>query len=481
MRLNSNDAMARLTAADPARGLALDTHARAQLWDRILAGEAPREALDAPTPSRQRQRQRRRRRTRTLAIVLPVLLALGGGALAAGIIRIGSPAKPVRVFSNPSLNLGAIAPGTVRMLPITTPDPAGGPEWGMRVLSTTRGLGCVQIGRVVDGKLGALGQDAAFGDDSRFHELPVNTLFDPGSCTALDANHRLFTNVTAGDQPASAWRGEPGANSCVPATSTPFLRSHFTTCPQADERNLYYGLLGPYAKSVTYTLDGQTRTQPTAGPEGAYLIVTRAPNAQQPGYLNGVSTLNGSAPAPVPIDGPITRIAYSDGSVCNLNSRYTPGPPEESNGRSTEASKSSEGTGAASPCTPALQVPVGYLVPRRPPLTEAQVTTPLHTRLTRRADGRYEIALSFTSRVATAATHGHYLLRVHQPQPPYVRLQATHGAIAAGQTVTLTIGETGPPLRPGLAPGILDYVQSSEPGETLEPGVRVGELAVRVP
>jgi len=41
--------MARLTAADPARGIALDTAALAQLWQRILAG---REAGDYhPRPS----------------------------------------------------------------------------------------------------------------------------------------------------------------------------------------------------------------------------------------------------------------------------------------------------------------------------------------------------------------------------------------------------------------------------------------------
>ena len=64
------------------------------------------------------------------------------------------------------------------MLPIAAPDPAGGPDWGMRVLSTTRGEGCLQLGRIVDGKLGALGQDDAFANDGRFHELPVSAAFD---------------------------------------------------------------------------------------------------------------------------------------------------------------------------------------------------------------------------------------------------------------------------------------------------------------
>ena len=47
-------------------------------------------------------------------------------------------------------------------------------------------------------------------------------------------------------------------------------------CPQSDLRNIYYGLLGPKAQSITYVLDGQRHTLDTIGAEGAYMFVTRA-------------------------------------------------------------------------------------------------------------------------------------------------------------------------------------------------------------
>ena len=40
----------------------------------------------------------------------------------------------------------------------------------------------MQVGRVVDGRLGILGQDGAFHNDGLFHELPVQ----PEACGSLD-------------------------------------------------------------------------------------------------------------------------------------------------------------------------------------------------------------------------------------------------------------------------------------------------------
>ena len=145
----------------------------------------------------------------------------------------------------------------------------------MRVLSTKRGEGCVQVGRLLDGKLGALGQDSAFHNDGLFHEFAVNTFGAQRSCTLLDGNDRLFLNATVGDIPASAWRGNFPDKGCVPSTAGPYerfaedgKRKPYPVCPQADERNLYYGLLGPGAKSITYIFDGQTHTQSNNRPRG---------------------------------------------------------------------------------------------------------------------------------------------------------------------------------------------------------------------
>ena len=216
MRPGANDLMTRLAAADPAREIHADEVARADLWQRIVRDESP-------SPRAQGAYARPRAHRRTLVLVIPALLVLAAGALAAGgVIRFGAPAKTFGGFSSPRSGLGALTPGTVRLLPITAPDPAGGPPWSLRVLSTTRGVGCIQVGRLLDGKLGALGQDYAFGDDGRFHELPVNSTFNPFACAALDGKGRIFNNVTEGNQPASAWRGSGGlSEGCVPASATP--------------------------------------------------------------------------------------------------------------------------------------------------------------------------------------------------------------------------------------------------------------------
>ena len=285
---------------------------------------------------------RRGHRRRTSAIVLVAMLVASAGALAAGgVIRIGAPAEP-HESSFYALKGGGIVKGTVRLLSVSTPDPAGGPPWGMRVLSTKRGEGCVQVGRLLDGKLGAIGQDSAFHNDGLFHEFAVNTFGAERACTLLDGNDRLFLNAVVGDIPASAWRGNFADKGCVPSTAGPYerfaedgKRKPYPVCPQADERNLYYGLLGPDAESITYALDGQTHTQPTAGPEGAYLIVTKA----SPKQLFNFNA--GGTQDVVPVDGPITELHYRDGATCHLTSRSW--------------------IGGKYACTPELKVPVGWV------------------------------------------------------------------------------------------------------------------------
>ena len=323
----------------------------------------------------------RRGHRRTPVLVLVAMLVVSAGALAAGgVIRIGAPAEP-HVSSFYALKGGGIVKGTVRLLPVSTPDPAGGQPWGMRVLSTKRGEGCVQVGRLLDGKLGAIGQDSAFHDDGLFHEFAVNTFGAERACTLLDGNDRLFLNAVVGDIPASAWRGNFPDKGCVPSTAGPYerfaedgKRKPYPVCPQADERNLYYGLLGPDARSITYTLDGHTHTQPTAGPEGAYLLVTQASPTQLFNFNAG------GTQDVVPVDGPITELHYRDGATCHLTARSW--------------------IGGKDACSPALKVPVGWVPPRTPAPSAAQVASPIHVRLIHGRRGGYEAVLQFSSRVS---------------------------------------------------------------------------------
>src|SRR5439155_5493846 len=112
------------------------------------------------------------------AIVSALVLAAVGIA-AGGLLDNGKPVKPPgHQAPKPHEGLGVIKPGSVKILPVAVPDPAGGPPWGLRYLETTRGAGCLQTGRLVRGQLGVLGQDGAFGNDARFHPFVSNYLGD---------------------------------------------------------------------------------------------------------------------------------------------------------------------------------------------------------------------------------------------------------------------------------------------------------------
>jgi len=378
------------------------------------------------------RRRQRRGWHRAPLISLAVIFGLAGAAFASGVIQFGAPApkSPLQLFTAPQTGDGALTPGTARMLPISTPDPAGGAPWGMREFATSRGLGCIEVARLAGGKLVAVGQDYAFGNDGRLHELSVSS---GGAgfgdwCSALDQDQRLYINQMWGAQPASAWQSRcyaPGSPAGGHQPGEP-------ECPTQDERNLYFGLLGPDAKSVTYTLQGHRRTLATSGPEGAYLIVTRTTPGQ---LLKGVGT--GGV---VPVDGPITEIHYRDGASCHITARSW--------------------IGGAYACTPSLQVPVGYVPPQALSYTHAQAQTPVHVRLIRTRRGGYELRLSITSRVAVANAESGYDFiwsvpgAVNENQGDY----RTESDIAAGQRV----GTTTCPLPPGEIHGTVSLYEPNE-------------------
>ncbi len=419
----------------------------------ILDAAERRCASAAPRRSRFALRLRR-----APLIAAGAALVLVGGAFGAGVIRIGAAAKESRDFSNPRAELGSIARGSVAMMPLQAPDPAGGLPWGMRVLSTTRGVGCIQVGRVLDGKLGALGRDGIFHDDGRFHELPAKGAFDPFACSALDANGRIFNNVTVGEEPASgAWLYARG--SCVAPHADRYENpEHRRRCPIADERNLYYGMLGPDAVSVTYVTRGQSRTIPTVGGEGAYLIVTRAARRQLFDF-GGLGTSG-----VVPVDSPITELHYRDGSTCHLRSRRM---------------------GGASACTPPMSEPVGYVPASRAP-TRAQVAAPLRVKV-RRVRGGEQLIVSFRSPIAISSDRANYMLAYHEPRmPPQVNGYApvSHADVRAGQLITVRIGGRGGPHVHGLVRGSVVLNYANGPSLYEGPGtlkLTVGSFTARVP
>jgi hypothetical protein len=405
-------------------------------------------------------------------IVLGAALALVGGAFGAGLIEVGTPAKgPFYLLGNPHEGFGTLVPGTVRLLPIAAPDPAGGPDWGMRELSTSRGEGCLEIGRLLNGRLGALGRDQAFGNDGRFHELPAGAL-DINDCTALDGRGRLFANIVAADRPASAWTGVGVGAGCVPPTAGPYEKGLRLTareralgarpnpiCPQSDLRNIYYGLLGPEAVSITYVLDGEHRTLPTVGTQGAYLFVTKASPHQLLNFADA-----GTADI-VPVDGPIREIHYRDGATCHLTSKSW--------------------IGGAYACTPSLPEPVGYVDFARAP-SSAEVAAPIHARLVHGRHGRLALRVSFTARLPVKDAHRVYVMRWHESwtAPQIYGGTGTNADIAAGKTISWTIGDVVRPLRAGVIDGTVSLLQAVGAGGLEGPGsasVPVGSFTIRVP
>jgi hypothetical protein len=467
MRTRLADPTSRLAAADPARTLVIDQAARQELWQRIQAQGTPGEDAGGARPSR-----RRRLASRPLLLLAPALLVLAAAALAAGgVLQFGSPAKlPFSFDSSGREGYGALVAGTSRLLPIAAPDPHGGPPWGMRELSTSRGEGCLQIGRLLGGRLGAIGRDGAFHDDGRFHELPPRA--DVTGCALLDGTGKLFANVTADDRPASAWIGTGGLlGGCVPATAGPYERGlHISAserrhgirppaiCKQSDLRNIYYGLLGPQARSITYVLGGQRHTLDTVGSAGAYMFVTMASPHQLLNFGDA------GASGVVPVDGPIREIHYRDGSTCHLTAQSWKG------GRYS--------------CTPYLSEPAGYVRVGSKP-TPAQVASPVQVRPTHGFHGAPALAVTFTARLPVTDVRRVYTVSWHSPTMPanVNGATSTRTDIAAGQTVTVKI-EGGPYALRGPITGKVLLQQALGAGEIEGPesvSVPVGSFAVRLP
>ena len=210
----------------------------------------------------------RPRLSRPVIIALAGLLVTGTALAASGAFRTGAPVGD-EVTPTPNTNEGTVIASTVHVLALRVADPRGGPPWGLQTLKTTRGLMCVQPGRVVGGRVGVLGEDGAFNNDGAFHPLAADYLSGTG-CGTQDARGNAFLNEEQYGLPASALSsGEP-----QPRGGCYRNAARLKSCPDSDRRDIYFGLLGPAATGITYsTPSGPLATLPTAGADGAYLIV----------------------------------------------------------------------------------------------------------------------------------------------------------------------------------------------------------------
>jgi hypothetical protein len=279
------------------------------LRDELVRAAASRGTVTTPANVRWWKRLADRLGWRSLAVALVLVPTAAAGAVASGILSSGAPVKPA-VRPVPTVDVGAPMPLGATLLPIRAADPAGGLSWGLRTIRTTRGDVCLQVGRLAYGTIGALGQDGSFGDDHRFHPLSTSYI-DSSACMTLDGGGHAEGEVSVYRMPVSAIGPVGGAD----PNGRPNAGCAGEPCPAADTRDLYMGLLGPDAVAVTYANDsGTSVTIPTAGPNGAFLIVRRHRRAEGDGvstFIDGVST--GS---PVAGYGPIQAVRYRDGHSC---------------------------------------------------------------------------------------------------------------------------------------------------------------------
>ncbi len=289
------------------------------------------------------RRPRHKISVRLIAAAAALLLAIAAAALAAAGLLTGAPvALPRGIPLQPRSGLGVPVPGTSAAITLQVSDPAGGPPWGARFIATTRGYGCLQFARSVRGELGVIGQDGLFSDDGRFHALPTDYLDGPFPCAPLDARGHAFAGVFMDGTPA----GGTVAEQTCSAPGRP-IHPPTPTCPANDERLIMAGMAGPLARTITYAdPNGGLHTVPTAGPQGAYLIVLSATKLglQGGGYEPGGPGL-----------GTIRQITYANGQVCNTEAQSDrPAQACPSVGQQPSASTTVTAASVASPISVVL-------------------------------------------------------------------------------------------------------------------------------
>ena len=383
----------------------------------------------------------------TAAVAVPVaivVLALGlhgqsnGGPRST---RVVTPAH-ARSVAAPVPLLGWGAQGPTRGDPVVsdamvarTADPRGGLPWGLRVVQTKRGVACVNVGRLSDGRIGMLGQDGSFGNDGRFH--PLSPAIGNQSCGLLDARGHAFINVASSVLAASAGQVFSG-DRCDSRVSD--ARVITRPCPLRDQRQVAYGLLGPDAVSVSYQgVGGRQGTEPT-GPDGAFLVVLPMTEPMCPARTarcaNFSSTDSAALAGPGLVRGMITSVTYRGGRVCRVPSLVASDPGRHG-------------------CDPA-----GYVAPRAP-TTAAHVTTPITASLTptnrcpthdpSKRNCRSLIAhVSFTARVGIDKLSSYYEYVVQIPPHhgahdcPFEAIGHTSAPVRAGQRLRFTSRIDGP-------------------------------------
>lgn len=200
-------------------------------------------------------------RARLARVTALLATALAAGVLSTALVALtGRAGTPPATPAAPSPAPGARIAWT-RLLAIRAPDPSGGPPWGIRLLGTTEGWTCAQVGRVVDGRFGELGLDGAFADDGRLHappswQIPAEASAGTGPINdvCLAPGETFAGEIQALDRSAAFGAGE-------------------RSVPRGDLRRISFGLLGPHVVAISYAQAHGNLTIRPVRPLGAYLVV----------------------------------------------------------------------------------------------------------------------------------------------------------------------------------------------------------------
>ncbi len=322
----------------------------------------------AGTPGSHASRRPPRRRTIPLSAAAVVATLLVASAVALAVTGTFSTGSPVRPPERPvaSAGAGVAGPGT-HLLPLRVTDPGGGLPWGMRLVHTTRGLVCIQVGRISGSQLGVLGQDEAFNDDGRFHPVAPDVV----------GYHRSTAEISSCLPPGQVTSQEAS----IPQNGV-FGAANSANIPRSARRWISYGLLGPNAVSVSYEREGRERTVPVDPGSGAYLMVLPA------SPKNGFETGGGASSS----NGFVTP----QGALSSITYRV--------HGRLCSESRPASEAAAAHPQCPRLPFATPFGAPRR-------LHRPMHVRLA--ASGT--AVVTFTAPRAVKSAISGYAVEIPAP------------------------------------------------------------------
>jgi hypothetical protein len=252
----------------------------------------------------------RRRRPSTRAVVAAVAaVCVGAGVATAatGNFPIGAPIKSPRGHAPPHIDHPVQGSGQIEA--IRTPDPDGGPPWGVREFKTNHGNLCLQAGRVVDGRLGLIG------DDGAFHEVPLGMFVCYGG-----APRRA-------PRPSDGLLSYGGAVPPVPGTYSrrpcmDHIGAHVSfdrrtvICDERAPRWVFTGTTGPRVVAIALRGAGVNERHPVV--DGRFLIVRPGPEPSgvviyavfRDGHLRREDSIPHARPDPLPPDPRIVRRAH---------------------------------------------------------------------------------------------------------------------------------------------------------------------------